>query len=215
MSENKNVAERVLVRVIDDDPAIRETLSYLLQTAGFECVAYAGAMEFLTQDSPSVPGCAILDVRMPGMSGPALQAEMNRREIVLPVLFYSGHGCLELAVDTMRRGATTFLPKTVPSEDLLSAVAEAVEISLSRQGRRLTDTEIASRWELLAQRERDIAVLMGQGRLTSDISRQLRVSPKTVYNYRVEIHRKLKTKTQADVARMIYRLKEMGVIEPC
>lgn len=202
-------AEDVIVRVVDDDAAIRETLLYLLTKAGFKCCAYEGARRFLVEDSPSVPGCVIVDVRMPEMSGLELQSEMNRRGIHLPIVFYSGHGDVAMAVETLRKGATTFLQKSVASEDLLSAVAEAVEISLSRDGKRLTDVEVIARWETLAQREKDIALLMGEGKLISDISRQLGVSAKTIYNYRVEIHRKLKTENQADIARFIYRIKHI------
>lgn len=201
--------EEILVRIVDDDSAIRETLTYLLTRAGFDCRAYEDARSFLIEDTPSIPGCLILDVRMPEMSGLALQSEMNRRGIRMPIVFFSGHGDLAMAVETMRKGATTFLQKSVASEDLLAAVAEAVEISLSREGKRLTDVEVMARWETLAQREKDIAFLMGEGKLTSDISRKLEVSAKTIYNYRVEIHRKLMTSTQADIARFVYRIRQI------
>lgn len=200
---------QVVVRVIDDDAAIREALSYLLSKSGIVCKTFDNAMSFLIQDTPSTPGCVILDVQMPDMDGIALQNEMLRRGICLPIIFYSGHGDMDMAVEAVRKGATTFLQKTVTSEHLLASVAEAIEVSLSYNSRRLNDVEISLRWDTLAQREKSIALMMGEGKVTADIARSLSVSPKTIYNYRVEIYRKLKTKTQADIARFVYRVKKI------
>lgn len=203
-------SEKVLVRVVDDEGSIRESLAYMLGKAGFECKTYASAKDFLISDSPSVKGCLILDVRIPEMSGLELQNEMNRRGIKLPVIFFSGHGDLDMAVETMRKGAATFLQKTVTSEKLLAAVAEAVEASLANEARRLTDADVITRWNVLSKHEQAIALLMGEGKLTSDIAKTLGVSPKTVYNYRTEVCRKLSASTPADVSRFVFRVRQIN-----
>ena len=188
-------SEKVLVRVVDDEGSIRESLAYMLGKAGFECKTYASAKDFLISDSPSVKGCLIVDVRMPEMSGLELQNEMNRRGIKLPVIFFSGHGDLDMAVETMRKGAATFLQKTVTSEKLLAAV---------------TDADVITRWNVLSKHEQAIALLMGEGKLTSDIAKTLGVSPKTVYNYRTEVCRKLSASTPADVSRFVFRVRQIN-----
>ena len=207
--KSEELNEKVLVRVIDDDRSIRDSLTYLLTKAGFDCVAYPSARDFLTQDMPSVHGCAILDVRMPEMTGLELQSEMNKRGIRLPIIFFSGHGDLDMAVETLRKGATTFLQKTVSSDKLLGAVAEAVEISLAQETKRLSDTELMTRWDTLADHEKEVAELLGEGMLSRDIADYLKLSPKTVYNYKVEANRKLGTKSPADIARFVYRVKKI------
>lgn len=203
-------SEKVLVRVVDDEDSIRESLAYMLGKAGFDCKTYASARDFLVADSPSVKGCLILDVRMPEMSGLELQNEMNRRGIKLPVIFFSGHGDLDMAVETMRKGAANFLQKTVTPDKLLAAVAEAVEASLANEARRLTDADVMTRWNVLSKHEQTIALLMGEGKLTSDIAKALGVSPKTVYNYRTEVCRKLSANTPADVARFVFRVRQIN-----
>ena len=202
--------EKPLVRIVDDDPDQLASLEIMLSAEGWDVACYERASDFFAEDTPSRPGCLILDVRMPEMSGLELQNEMNRRGIKLPVIFFSGHGDLDMAVETMRKGAATFLQKTVTSEKLLAAVAEAVEASLANEARRLTDADVITRWNVLSKHEQAIALLMGEGKLTSDIAKTLGVSPKTVYNYRTEVCRKLSASTPADVSRFVFRVRQIN-----
>ena len=110
-----------LIRIVDDDEDMRESLSFLLESEGWQCAAYASAREFLIEDAGSVPGCLILDIRMPEMTGLELQQEMNRRKIFLPIVFLTGHGSIDMAVSAMKSGAVEFLQKPVDHARLLGA----------------------------------------------------------------------------------------------
>lgn len=103
-----NTQSKAIVRVVDDDPDVRRSWQFVIEGEGWNVLTYASALEFLEKDSPFTPGCLVLDVRMPGMSGLELQEEMTRRGIDLPILFLSGHGDISMAVSTLKRGAEDF-----------------------------------------------------------------------------------------------------------
>lgn len=115
-----------LIRIVDDDEDMRESLSFLLESEGWKCSAYSSAREFLIEDAGSVPGCLILDIRMPEMTGLELQQEMNRRKIFLPIVFLTGHGSIDMAVSAMKSGAVEFLQKPVDHARLLGIVRDCV-----------------------------------------------------------------------------------------
>jgi len=123
-------AERdsALIRLVDDEPDVRAALSLMLEIEGWRCVSYASAREFLVENMDS-PGCLVLDVRMPGMSGLELQQAMEERGIELPVIFLTGHGDLDTAIQSLKRGAVDFLLKPVDDEKLLAAIASELGIS--------------------------------------------------------------------------------------
>ena len=122
--------DQALIRVVDDDRDFLEGLCFLLDAKGWKTVGYRSAQLFLTSDAPSIPGCLILDIRMPGMSGIELQAEMKRREIDLPIIILTGHADIDSAVKTLKMGAVDFLQKPVTPELLFESVEEAVKLSL-------------------------------------------------------------------------------------
>ena len=122
--------DQALIRVVDDDRDFLEGLCFLLDAKGWKTVGYRSAQSFLTSDAPSIPGCLILDIRMPGMSGIELQAEMKRREIDLPIIILTGHADIDSAVKTLKMGAVDFLQKPVTPELLFESVEEAVKLSL-------------------------------------------------------------------------------------
>ena len=109
----KEIQAKTLVRIIDDDEDLRESAEMMLTYAGWKVETFSDAASFLTQDAPSVPGCAVVDIRMPAMSGPELQAEMLRRQISLPIIILTGHANVDLAVMTLQAGAFDFLQKPV------------------------------------------------------------------------------------------------------
>lgn len=205
------MTEAPLVRIVDDEISTRTTLEEMLAAEGWRTASYPGAEEFLAADAPSVPGCIILDVRMGGMSGLELQAELNRRGSELPIIFYSAHGDIEMAVDTMKSGAKDFLPKTVGSEKLLAAVSKAVAESLAQTPLECPPSEFIARWESLSDRERETAELIAEGCLNRDISRKMQIALRTIYVYRVNIYRKLHVKTGADIALFVGRVR--GILE--
>lgn len=122
-----------LIRLVDDEVDQLAALEMLLVGQGWDVASYTGAKEFLTSDMPSRPGCLIVDVRMPGISGLELQDEMNRREYPLPIIFLTGHGDIEMAVHTVREGARDFLQKPVDPEKLLKTVAWVVQEDCDRR----------------------------------------------------------------------------------
>ena len=123
-----------LVRIVDDDASFRKSLSFLLACEGYEIESYASAADFLRSDRPSIPGCLILDVRMPDISGIALQHELNRRANSLPIIFLTAHGEVDMAVQSMHDGAFDFQQKPIDPPKLLTAVARAIKNSYGRLG---------------------------------------------------------------------------------
>ena len=130
-----NTQSKAIVRVVDDDPDVRRSWQFVIEGEGWNVLTYASALEFLEKDSPFTPGCLVLDVRMPGMSGIELQHEMKLRGDTLPIIFISAHGDIDMAVKTMKDGADDFLSKPVTPERLLDAIEKAVKRDARIRGR--------------------------------------------------------------------------------
>lgn len=190
----KEIQAKTLVRIIDDDDDLRESAEMMLSYAGWKVVTYSDAAEFLSQDSPSVPGCAVVDIRMPGMSGPELQAEMLRRAISLPIIILTGHANVDLAVMTLKAGAFDFLQKPVDEKILMETISKACEESLRRSLGLMSTQEIKKRFNNLSAREKDVAKLIADGLTTKIIAERLGISDWTAYEHRSEIYKKLGSK---------------------
>lgn len=190
----KEIQAKTLVRIIDDDDDLRESAEMMLSYAGWKVVTYSDAAEFLSQDSPSVPGCAVVDIRMPGMSGPELQAEMLRRAISLPIIILTGHANVDLAVMTLKAGAFDFLQKPVDEIVLLETISKACEESLKRSLGLMSAQELKKRFNTLSAREKDVAKLIADGLTTKAIAERLGISDWTVYEHKSEIYKKLGSK---------------------
>ena len=189
-----------LVRLVDDEPDQLEALAMLLEGEGWETAAYRSAREFLTGDTPSRPGCLILDVRLPGMSGLELQAEMKRREYPLPILFLYGHGDIDMAVQTLKLGAKDFLQKPVQPERLLTAVATVVQQDLDQRAMPIDEDAWKARFSALTEREADIIRGVTQGLLNREIARKMHISERTVQAHRLSAYRKLGVHSVAELA---------------
>ena len=201
------MTESALIRIVDDEENTRTSLEYMLQAEGWNTASYPSAREFLAADAPSQPGCIILDVRMDEMSGLELHEELNRRGSRLPVIFFSAHGDIEMAVHAVKAGAEDFLPKTVDSEKLLVAVSKAVATNLAGCPSSLAPAEYVRRLELLSDRERETAELIAEGYLNKDISRRMNIALRTIYVYRAGIYRKLEVHTSAEIAQFMSRAR--------
>lgn len=184
--------ERALIRVVDDDSDFLEGLCFLLEAKGFKTAGYPSAQHFLVADSPSTPGCLILDIRMPGMSGIELQAEMKRRSIDLPIIILTGHADVNSAVKTLKMGAVDFLQKPVQPEALFESVEEAVKLSLVQRLGGLDRKALLDVLRGFSAREKQIAKLLTQGLSNSAVAERLSLTLKTVQNYRNGIYRKLR-----------------------
>lgn len=205
----KEIQAKTLVRIIDDDDDLRESAEMMLSYAGWKVSTYPDAGSFLTADSPSVPGCAVVDIRMPGMSGPELQAEMLRRAISLPIIILTGHANVDLAVMTLKAGAFDFLQKPVDEIVLLETISKACEESLRRSLGVLSQQELKKRFNTLSAREKDVAKLIANGLTTKAIAERLGISDWTVYEHRSEIYKKLGTK---DIKCLLSSSKELNCL---
>lgn len=202
---NENSKEPV-IRLVDDDERWLKALSFMLETEGWRVRAFRSAKEFLTGDRPSELGCVILDVRMPGMTGLQLQREMIARGIDLPIIFLSGHGDIEMAVETMQAGAFTFLQKTVSDEKLLQAIAASVEKNRLKRCPPFDMAEAKSLVASLSRREREVLEFAVMGLLNRDIACELDISERTVEAHRLSLYKKLRLKSAAELMNFYQRL---------
>ena len=198
-----DIKAKCLIRTVDDDPAMREALEFMLTAEGWRVKTYENGRAFLTDDAPSTPGCAILDVRMPGMSGLELQQEMNVRGYALPIIFLTGNGDIDMAVSAMRDGAVDFVQKPVRQERLLKAIARAVTRSVSETGAVETEGAIRAKVQELTDREREIAELIGKKLTNRQISERTGITVRTVEVHRAAIIRKLGVRTPDDIERYL------------
>lgn len=198
-----DIKAKCLIQTVDDDPAMREALEFMLTAEGWRVKTYENGRAFLTDDAPSTPGCAILDVRMPGMSGLELQQEMNVRGYALPIIFLTGNGDIDMAVSAMRDGAVDFVQKPVRQERLLKAIARAVTRSVSETGAVETEGAIRAKVQELTDREREIAELIGKKLTNRQISERTGITVRTVEVHRAAIIRKLGVRNPDEIERYL------------
>ena len=191
-----------IVFVVDDDDAVRNSLRLLLKSASLSTTAFASAQEFLAGWTADQPGCLVLDVRMPGMSGLELQEELNRRGAIIPVIFISGHADVPMAVDTMKKGAMDFIQKPFKEEELVSLV----ERMLDQARDSFNDSQTAANRDALmaklTTREAQVLERIVAGRLNKQIADDLGISIKTVEAHRANIMEKLNANTVADLRKI-------------
>lgn len=189
--------------VVDDDEAMRHSLSFLLKSLGLPVECFPSAEAFLAGRHPHRPGCLVLDVRMPGMSGLELQILLNRAGSTLGIVFLSGHGDIPMAVQAMQDGAVHFLEKPCSDQMLLDQVLRAVESSTRACGRAATANGVQRRVGTLTQRERDVMALVVQGKPNKVIAYELDISIKTVEVHRAHVMEKMAADSVADLTRML------------
>ena len=192
-----------IVYVVDDNAAVRDSLSLLLTAAGYVVVSFKCALEFLDGYKPGTPGCIILDVDMPGMTGPALQEELARRDVPLPVIFLSGKGTIPVTVRTIKAGALDFLTKPVDRQLLLATVQKALEQSLLRQKQAETFQSIALRMASLTEREREVMKFAVAGQSNKEIAQHLGISHRTVEIHRIHVMHKTGAANLLELARIV------------
>jgi FixJ family two-component response regulator len=197
-----------VVHVVDDDEAVRDSMRWLLEANGFEVRCHESAEAFLSADALREPvGCLVLDVRMPGLSGLALQDEMLRRGCSMPVIFVTGHGDVPMAVDTMKKGAADFLQKPFSDERLCTLVRECLSRSIDSHKVALDARELEERMERLTARERQVLERIVAGRLNKQIADDLGISIKTVEAHRSNIMEKLLARSMAELMRIAIRAR--------
>ena len=192
-----------IVHLVDDDAGVRAGLSLLLSTMGFTVQAYAAPAEFLAAMPRAKPGCILLDLRMPLMSGLQLQDRLVQLGCDWPVILMTGHGGLEACRRAFKAGAVDFLTKPVDEEALMDAVQAGFARQAQRQGRAAEAVEARMLLERLTVREREVLAMVGGGHPTKDIARALDLSPRTVETHRANIAAKLGTSSVAEMARLV------------
>ena len=186
-----------LIRIVDDDEELRNSQKMLLASLGWSVKTYESALAFLSDDELTRPGCLILDVRMPGMTGLELQQELMRREI-----FLSAHGDIAMATHTMRHGAVDFLEKPVQPQKLLQRVTTAVARTIQKTAREEELTDLRERLGKLTGREREVAKLLSEGMRNKEIARSLGIEETTVKMHRANLQAKLGVKSTAELTRI-------------
>ena len=197
-----------LVRIVDDDEGIRNSMAFLLEGEGWEVKTYRDGSQFLASNDFSRPGCIILDVRMPNMSGLGLQTHLNEMGVDLPIIFLSGHGDIDMAVHTMKNGAVEFLQKPVREERLFKVVHDVITEYMNRQEQMADVIEFKNRLKNLTQREREVVNLISLGKSNKEVAEQLGISEKTAQVHRGAAYRKLEIHNATEIARLLMRAKE-------
>ncbi len=188
--------------IVDDDEPVRDSLSLLIRSVGYAVEAYSSAIEFLDAYDDR-PGCLVLDVRMPQMSGLDLQEELIERRAILPIIFMTGHGDVPMAVQAMRGGAVDFLQKPLRDQDLLDRINEALRTDAKNRELLAQKQETAQRLQQLTAREREVMELVAAGKANKVIAYELDVSQRTVEIHRARVMEKMRATSLAHLVRMV------------
>lgn len=198
-----SLQSQCLIRVVDDDPDVCRSWQFVIEGEGWHVITYTSPLDFLEKDSPFTPGCLVLDVRMPEMSGLELQREMKRRGNSLPIIFISAHGDIDMAVKTVKDGAHDFLSKPVTAERLLDAIEKAVQKDSEARNSAVTIDRAKAAYRRLSTREQEVALWVARGLLNKEIATKLDITEKTVIAHRGSLSKKLNARTAADITRFM------------
>jgi FixJ family two-component response regulator len=196
-----------IVFVVDDDLSIREAIKSLISLIGVRVETFSTAQEFLRTELPDLPGCMVLDVELPGLSGLDLQRELAAHGIKLPIIFITGYGDIPMSVRAMKAGATEFLTKPFRDQDLLDAIQQALERDRAARRHSKEIAELRRRFDALTSREREVMSLVAAGWLNKQIGFELKISEITVKIHRGRVMGKMGAQSLAELVRMTERLE--------
>jgi RNA polymerase sigma factor (sigma-70 family) len=199
------------VFVVDDDPSVRSAIKRLIVCVGLQVELFDSAQEFLASKFPNVPSCLVLDVRLPGISGLALQRQLAEANVQIPIIFITAHSDVPMTVRAMKAGAVEFLTKPFHDQDLL----DAIHLALKRdRGRRQQEAELAvlrERFDSLSPREREVVTMVVSGMLNKQIAAQIGTAENTIKVHRSRAMEKMQANSLADLVKMIERLQVHSV----
>ncbi|AJR23678.1 MULTISPECIES: response regulator FixJ [Sphingobium] len=198
------MSEPFPIYVVDDDEAIRRSLSFMLKTSGFAVKLFDGGLPFLKEAADLEPGCVLLDVRMPDMDGLAVQRELRARGIMLPVVIMTGHGDIDMAVTAMKAGASDFIEKPFEKAALLGCVDAARRVAVADRGASARADDARARLNILTEREREVLDGLVEGLPNKTIAYDLGISPRTVEIHRANLMQKLEVKSLAEALRIAF-----------
>jgi FixJ family two-component response regulator len=200
---------RPTIFVVDDDSAVRDALKLLLRSVGQAVETYGSAQEFLDAYSEDRPGCLVLDIRMPGMSGLELQQRLNEKHSILPIIFITGHGDVPMAVEAMQAGAVDFIQKPFRDQDLIDRINQALEKDSSNRAALGERNDIRRRLETLTPREREVLDLVVHGKANKVIAGDLKLSQRTVEIHRARVMEKMQASSLAHLVRMVLEVGQV------
>jgi FixJ family two-component response regulator len=196
------------VFIVDDDPAVRDSLEMLIRTQGMYVRAYPSATHFLKDFLPEAIGCLVLDIRMPQITGLALQEMLQSKNMHLPIVFITGHGDVEQCSRAFRNGAIDFLTKPIDQGRLLDGIRRGIRMCIQQHQQESENLDVMQRLSRLSAREREVLDLIADGMSSKEIAAQLGLSPRTVDVYRANLFDKLEVPSLADLVRFYLRALE-------
>ena len=205
MAEKKETP--AVVFIVDDDDAVRESLEFLMKSIDQPAESYASAKDFLAAYHPEKPGCLLLDIRMPGMSGIELQEELKRRDAHIPIIFITGHGDVPMAVKAIQAGAADFIQKPFRDQELIDRIREVLVHDAHQRAERMERGEILHRMGTLTEREREVMEQVVVGKANKVVAIDLSVSQRTVEIHRANVMEKMKAKSLAQLVRLVMRAR--------
>ena len=211
MSAQPTASEQI-IHVVDDDEALRDSMTWMLEGNNYKVATYDSADAFLRVISPVMVGCVVLDVRMPGMSGLELFEELGRRGCSLPVVFITGHGDVPMAVSALKKGAVDFIEKPFSEADMLRLIEQCLTLERGNRDKRLQEADTVRRLEHLTQREREVLGLIIIGKLNKQIADVLGISIKTVEVHRARVMEKMGVNSLAELVQHVVTIDPEKVL---